>query len=88
VLFRSQPYAPLHLRPAAANRNLEIVRGTDADAENIAALAQPAQPDENDLDDEPVSTRTDTVTERALCGENATDVDSSATHTTESTESE
>jgi hypothetical protein len=42
------------VRTASAGRRLTLVEGgaADADAENVAALAQPAHPDENVLDNE------------------------------------
>jgi segregation and condensation protein A len=66
-IVQAEPYAPIHVRPAAGARHLTIVSDkedsdqvdlldasvvTDADAENAAALAQPAHPDENDIDEE------------------------------------
>jgi segregation and condensation protein A len=66
-IVQAEPYAPIHVRPAAGSRHLTIVSDredsdqvdlleaadvTDADAENAAALAQPAHPDENDIDEE------------------------------------
>jgi len=56
-IVQAEPYAPIHIRPASGSRHLKVVGedeglDTDADAENQAALAQPAYPDENDLDDE------------------------------------
>jgi segregation and condensation protein A len=67
-IVQAEPYAPIHVRPAAGSRHLTIVNDkedsnqadlldeggavTDADAENAAALAQPAHPDENDVDEE------------------------------------
>jgi segregation and condensation protein A len=56
-IVQAEPYAPLHVRPASGSRHLTVVSDNDAvessaDAENEAALAQPAQPDENDIDDE------------------------------------
>jgi len=56
-IVQAEPYAPLHIRPSSGSRHLKVVGedeglDTDADAENQAALAQPAYPDENDLDDE------------------------------------
>lgn len=56
-IVQSEPYAPLHVRPAAGSRRLTVVgenEGVDseADAENEAALAQPAYPDEDVVDDE------------------------------------
>jgi segregation and condensation protein A len=60
-IVQAEPYAPIHVRPAAGSRHLTVVSDndaeddglTDADAENEAALAQPAYPDENDEDEEP-----------------------------------
>jgi segregation and condensation protein A len=56
-IVQAEPYAPIHVRPAAGARHLVVVSDnepeiTDADAENVAALAQPAQPDENDVDED------------------------------------
>jgi len=60
-IVQAEPYAPIHVRPAAGSRHLTVVSDneaeegesvTDADAENAAALAQPSYPDENDVDDE------------------------------------
>jgi segregation and condensation protein A len=56
-IVQAEPYAPLHVRPTAGSRHLVVVDDDEreestADAENEAALAQPAQPDENDIDDE------------------------------------
>ena len=58
-IVQAEPYAPIHVRPAAGARHLKVV-GEDeapdmkegADAENSAALAQPELPDENVIDDE------------------------------------
>src|SRR5262245_59107697 len=49
-IVQAQAYAPIHARTAAGARHLTVVEGgaEDADAENVAALAQPAQPDENE----------------------------------------
>jgi segregation and condensation protein A len=56
-IVQAEPYAPLHVRPASGSRHLTVVSDNDeiesaADAENEAALAQPAQPDENEIDEE------------------------------------
>lgn len=53
-IVQSEAYAPIHVRTAAGGRRLTVLPGglADADAENEAALAQPAQPDEDLLDDE------------------------------------
>jgi segregation and condensation protein A len=58
-IVQAEPYAPIHVRPAAGSRHLKVV-GEDeapdldegADAENRAALSQPTLPDENVIDDE------------------------------------
>jgi segregation and condensation protein A len=76
-IVQAEPYAPLHVRPASGGRHLTVVGDDEAtdsavDAENEAALAQPAYPDENDIDDddeveqlltadEPVATDTEAV---------------------------
>jgi segregation and condensation protein A len=60
-IVQSAAYAPIHVRNASPARHLTVVEGglrdedpsETADAENTAALAQPAQPDENEpADDE------------------------------------
>jgi segregation and condensation protein A len=56
-IVQAEPYAPIHVRPASGSRHLTIVSdndevAVDADVENAAALAQPAHPDENEIDDE------------------------------------
>jgi segregation and condensation protein A len=53
-IVQAEAYAALHVRTASAARRLTVVEGgaPDADAENEAALAQPAHPDEDVLDDE------------------------------------
>jgi segregation and condensation protein A len=53
-IVQAEAYASIHVRTASAGRRLTLVEGgaADADAENVAALAQPAHPDENVLDDE------------------------------------
>jgi segregation and condensation protein A len=63
-IVQAEPYAPIHVRPASGTRHLKVVNddagavdletSVEADAENAAALAQPAQPDENDLDEEDI----------------------------------
>lgn len=58
-IVQAEPYAPIHVRPAAGSRHLKVV-GEDevadldegADAENRAALSQPTLPDEDVVDDE------------------------------------
>jgi segregation and condensation protein A len=56
-IVQAEPYAALHVRPASGGRHLTVVGENDApesgaDAENEAALAQPAQPDENVVEEE------------------------------------
>jgi len=58
-IVQAEPYAPIHVRPASSARKGEVVESasSDADAENEAALAQPALPDENEEyeeEDEPL----------------------------------
>lgn len=54
-IVQSEAYGQIHVRTAAAARRLKLVendQGDDAgeaDAENAAALAQPAQPEEDEL---------------------------------------
>ena len=66
-IVQGEAYGQIHVRTASAARHLRVVEGgaadgaDEADAENEAALAQPAQPEE-DADDEPVSTNEDSVT--------------------------
>lgn len=50
-IVQAEAYAPIHVRPASRSRELSVVEGTPgeaADAENAAALAQPALPDEDE----------------------------------------
>jgi segregation and condensation protein A len=49
-IVQSEAYTQIHVRNAPAARHLTLVEGgaPDADAENEAALAQPAHPDENE----------------------------------------
>ncbi|HEY6642924.1 MAG TPA: ScpA family protein [Povalibacter sp.] len=56
-IVQAEPYAPLHIRPASGGRHYAVVSDdgvaeSAVDAENEAALAQPAYPDENDVDDD------------------------------------
>jgi segregation and condensation protein A len=56
-IVQAEPYAPIHVRSASGSRHLSLVPGgapvsIDPDAENAAALAQPAYPDEDAIDDE------------------------------------
>ena len=62
-IVQSEPYAPIHIRPASGSRHLALVANAaaanaDPDAENAAALAQPAFPDE-DVDLEPAEALAD-----------------------------
>lgn len=57
-IVQAEPYAPIHVRPAAGARHLRVV-GEEApqpqvsgDEENRAALSQPELPDENVIEDE------------------------------------
>ncbi len=52
-IVQSEAYGQIHVRTATAARHLKLVEGgagevSDADVENEAALAQPAQPEEDD----------------------------------------
>ncbi len=54
-IVQSEAYGQIHVRTAAAARHLKLVEGgagealaQDALAENAAALAQPAQPEEDE----------------------------------------
>ena len=66
-IVQSEAYGQIHVRTAKEARHLKLVEGGaaeqdgDADAENEAALAQPAQPEE-DAEDEHVSTNEDSMT--------------------------
>ena len=73
-IVQSEAYGQIHVRTATAARHLKLVEGGaadeagDADAENEAALAQPAQPEddpaqpEEDPQDDQVSTNEDSMT--------------------------
>lgn len=52
-IVQGEAYAPIHVRTASGARRLTVVEGgiSEADAENEAALAQPAHPDEDVVDD-------------------------------------
>jgi segregation and condensation protein A len=52
-IVQGEAYAPIHVRTASGARRLTVVEGgiSEADAENEAALAQPAHPDEDIVDD-------------------------------------
>jgi hypothetical protein len=68
------------VRTASAARHLRVVEGgvaeesaeVDADVENAAALAQPAQP-EDDSDDDPVSTNEDSMSGAVSQSDNLAD---------------
>jgi segregation and condensation protein A len=57
-IVQAEAYGPIHVRPATAARNFSVVadntldeaRDEDWDAQNAEALAQPAQPEEEDDD--------------------------------------
>jgi segregation and condensation protein A len=53
-IVQAEAYAAIHVRPTSGSRQLSVVGGTavSADAENRAALAQPAHPDEDVVDEE------------------------------------
>ena len=58
-IVQAEPYAPIHVRPAAGARHLRVVGEEEApepqvsgDEENRAALSQPELPDENVIEDE------------------------------------
>src|SRR5690606_2227808 len=52
-IAQAEPYAPLHVRvPTGKRKVISDEASADADAQNQAALAQPAFPDEDELDDE------------------------------------
>jgi segregation and condensation protein A len=53
-IVQAEPFAPIHVRPAAAGRGQEAVI-EDSDAENFAALRQPALTDDTDENDPDVS---------------------------------
>ena len=66
-IVQSEAYGQIHVRTATAARHLKLVEGGaadetgDADVENAAVLAQPAQPEE-DPEDDHVSTNEDSMT--------------------------
>lgn len=68
-IVQAEAYAPIHVRPASAARHLSVVAGSDFDAENEAALAQPARDEEEDEPGEP-SAVGDRVTDPAAPGDN------------------
>jgi segregation and condensation protein A len=66
-IVQSEAYGQIHVRTGSAARHLKLVEGgaaegADADAENVAALAQPAQPEEDEPEDHDVSTNEDSMT--------------------------
>jgi segregation and condensation protein A len=67
-IVQSEAYGQIHVRTASAARHLKLVEGgaapeaVDADAENEAALAQPAQPEEEEAEEHDVSTIEDSMT--------------------------
>jgi segregation and condensation protein A len=74
-IVQSEAYGQIHVRTASAARHLKLVEGgataaVDADVENEAALAQPAQPEEEDADDHDVSTIEDSMTSAAQRSDN------------------
>ena len=69
-IVQSEAYGQIHVRTATAARHLKLVEGgqgddviaadaTEADAENEAALSQPAHPDENEPADDEQPARVD-----------------------------
>jgi segregation and condensation protein A len=72
-IVQSEAYAQIHVRTAAAARHLTLVEGgaSEADAENEAALAQPAQPEEDEPaeeDDEQGAARKVSTIEDSMTG--------------------
>jgi segregation and condensation protein A len=67
-IVQSEAYGQIHVRTGSGARHLKLVEGgaaevAAADAENEAALAQPAQPEEEDEpEDHDVSTNEDSMT--------------------------
>jgi segregation and condensation protein A len=66
-IVQSEAYGQIHVRTGSAARHLKLVESgaaevADADAENEAALAQPAQPEEDEPEDHDVSTIEDSMT--------------------------
>jgi segregation and condensation protein A len=79
-IVQAEPYAPIHVRPATGSRQLTVVSNNDAaiadaDAENEAALAQPAHPDEDEEYVEP--------DDLAIDGSDAVEPDSSESSSSE-----
>jgi segregation and condensation protein A len=79
-IVQGEAYGQIHVRTASAARHLKLVEGgaadepgdADADAENAAALAQPAQP-EDDAEDDPVSTNEDSMSGAVSPSDNLAD---------------
>jgi segregation and condensation protein A len=66
-IVQSEAYGQIHVRTGSAARHLKLVEGgaadlADPDVENQAALAQPAQPEEDEPEDHDVSTNEDSMT--------------------------
>jgi segregation and condensation protein A len=66
-IVQSEAYGQIHVRTGSAARHLKLVEGgaadlADPDVENEAALAQPAQPEEDEPEDHDVSTNEDSMT--------------------------
>ncbi len=76
-IVQAEPYAPIHVRPHAGSRHLTVVSDNAevaaADAENEAALAQPAHPDEDEDDADEVLEFAEDADDAAASAESATD---------------
>jgi segregation and condensation protein A len=68
-IVQAEAYAPIHVRPASASRHLSVVASNDFDAENEAALAQPARDEDEDEPGEQ-SAAGDSVTDPVASGDN------------------
>jgi segregation and condensation protein A len=81
-IVQAEPYAPIHVRPASGSRRLTVVSDNDAvtevdaDVENAAALAQPAYPDENDVDEDADEVSIDVTPRSDEAPDEARDADS------------
>jgi len=89
-IVQAEPYAPIHVRPATGSRQLTVVSNNDAiadaDAENEAALAQPAHPDEDEEYVEPDDLTLDSAVDDSPASEVAVDsaaIDSAASDAAE-----
>jgi segregation and condensation protein A len=74
-IVQSEAYGQIHVRTGSAARHLKLVEGgaadlADPDVENEAALAQPAQPEEDEPEDHDVSTNEDSMTPAAPQSDN------------------